>query len=1077
MEHQSVTPTYFRPRYWAAVLLILLLVAPATRAQISVPGTPASFSQSVRPVNDLETVRTSALNLRAIEAEDVADNNNGMPPRFGVPQPVGIDLIRRGTHEVLPDGSHLYRIRIECPGAKSVNLLFDRFWLPEGGEMYVFKPNGEHLLGAFTSINNKGTRLEPQGFGTGLVYGNTTIVEYIQPAEVQENAIITIAYAVNGYRYISDMDILPSRVYGSSGNCQVNVNCSEGNAWQDEKKGVAMILVNGSRICTGSLINNTLGNGDLLFLTADHCIGSLDAQGNSNASNWSFAWNYESPGCANQNPGALNTTAGATLLANNTETDFALFRLTEDPRAAGYDVYFNGWDRTASPGRNGTGIHHPSGDIKKIATHSQTPAPWTWSGTPSGSHWRVLWDQTPNGHSVTEGGSSGSPLFNANSHIIGQLHGGSSINCNNPAADPGIYGRLDLSWNGYQSISQRRLVDHLDPNGGSAPNTVNGAYIPLTGGGGCSSTVTSFPYTENYESGITWTQSSADNFNWTQNSGGTTSSGTGPSGAAQGTQYAYMEVSSPNYPSRTAIITSPCFDLTSVSNPAISFQYHALGATVGTLRLQASTDGSTWTTIWSFTGDQGSAWLTANVSLNAYTNEDELRLRFNGTSGSSYTGDICLDDIRVGASGGGGGQAYASLPYSTGFESGSFDQYWSTQTSASVGRVQVTGVNGPSGNFHVTLDVTTNNNFSQNEARLHLDLAGESNVNLSFDWKEFNDENHTQDGVFFSDNGGGSFTKVADLINGSATYQTINLDVSALAASNGLSLSSNFVIKFQQYDNYTMTTDGHAIDNINVTAGGGGGGCPSINFNSYTINSYGGGQDQGTHAVQSGGTTLFMQNNAWKSISLNYNVTASTVIEFDFRSTSQGEIHGIGFDNDNGISSGFTFRVYGTQAWGIGNYDNYSGTAWQSYTIPVGSFYTGSFNRLTFTCDNDAAPTSGNAYFRNVKIYEGSCESAAENAGQPVAHGPIEALLGDQEEFNFDVYPVPVVNQMITALDADAGTYAAQLTDLSGRVVWQENISTGEQTHDISQLPAGMYLLRVDLNDGRSVTHKVVKGH
>jgi hypothetical protein len=202
-------------------------------------------------------------------------------------------------------------------------------------------------------------------------------------------------------------------------------------------------------------------------------------------------------------------------------------------------------------------------------------------------------------------------------------------------------------------------------------------------------------------------------------------------------------------------------------------------------------------------------------------------------------------------------------------------------------------------------------------------------------------------------------------------------------------------------------------------------------------------------------------------------VTANTVVEFDFRSTSQGEIHGIGFDNDNSISSNFTFRVYGTQNWGIGNYDNYSPSNWTTYTIPVGSFYTGSFDRLTFTCDNDAAPTTGNAYFRNVKVYEGTCMPGA--FFEPA--GPIEAVLGDQEEFSFDVYPMPVIDRMITALDADEGVYGAEMTDLSGRVVWRSEITNRQQAHDISELPAGMYLLKVNLGDGRAVTRKVVKGH
>lgn len=76
--------------------------------------------------------------------------------------------------------------------------------------------------------------------------------------------------------------------YGQSGPCQVNINCPEGQNWQDEKKRIAMILVSGYQICTGSLVNNTEMDFKPYFLTADHCIESLDATGDTDASYYSF---------------------------------------------------------------------------------------------------------------------------------------------------------------------------------------------------------------------------------------------------------------------------------------------------------------------------------------------------------------------------------------------------------------------------------------------------------------------------------------------------------------------------------------------------------------------------------------------------------------------------------------------------------------------------------------------------------------------------------------------------------------------------------------------------------------------
>lgn len=174
-----------------------------------------------------------------------------------------------------------------------------------------------------------------------------------------------------------------------------------------------------------------------------------------------------------------------------------------------------------------------------------------------------------------------------------------------------------------------------------------------TGGGGpvCSATISAFPYLESFENGAgNWTQSAADDFDWANRSGSTPSSGTGPSGAAAGSYYMYMEASSPNYPEKRAILESPCFDLTGKSFAEIRFQYHMLGGAIGALELQASANGSGWTTVWSRSGSQGSDWAGVSVGLSAYAGESALRLRFSGITGLSWQGDMCIDDIVVSAS-------------------------------------------------------------------------------------------------------------------------------------------------------------------------------------------------------------------------------------------------------------------------------------------------------------------------------------------------------------------------------------------------------------------------------------------
>ena len=142
---------------------------------------------------------------------------------------------------------------------------------------------------------------------------------------------------------------------------------------------------------------------------------------------------------------------------------------------------------------------------------------------------------------------------------------------------------------------------------------------------------------------------------------------------------------------------------------------------------------------------------------------------------------------------------------------------------------------------------------------------------------------------------------------------------------------------------------------------------------SYAVASYGGtSQDRsGVAEVQNVGASLYMKGNLWKKVDFPYTVTPNTVLEFDFSSAVQGEIHGIGFDNDLTISSDKTFKIYGTQAWGLSNFATYSGSGITHYSIPVGQFYTGNFNYLFFVNDHDVSNPTGEELFSNINVHEG----------------------------------------------------------------------------------------------------------
>ncbi|MCB9273768.1 MAG: T9SS type A sorting domain-containing protein [Lewinellaceae bacterium] len=239
--------------------------------------------------------------------------------------------------------------------------------------------------------------------------------------------------------------------------------------------------------------------------------------------------------------------------------------------------------------------------------------------------------------------------------------------------------------------------------------------------------------------------------------------------------------------------------------------------------------------------------------------------------------------------------------------------------------------------------------------------------------------------------------------------------------------------------------------------------CLEVDFNDFEILSFGGPQDAGYYQLMNDGEILRIGNNAWKSISLKYEVTPQTVLELEFASSRQGEIHGIGFDDNNSISANRTFRLYGTQDWGIGAFDNYSGGgAWVRYTIPVGEYYTGRFDRLFFAADYDRYPYNSNAFFRNIKIYEGAgCEGT-----DAIFSPPALELTTMNTPSALRLYPNPTSDWLVLDLQSgEEGQASIQLFSVTGQLIDEQRLGVlpGPNQHrlDVSALPAGAYLLRM----------------
>jgi hypothetical protein len=432
------------PRAVRALLVVLCPLlgfsAPAF-GQVSHGGVPPGLDVELAPFlrSDVPFEVMPDVDVEALRAEDAErDLDPSIPWRFGADLSVQLDLSRHGRWEVLPGGDRVWRLGILSPFAISLSFAFERWVMPPGGAFFIRSADGAQVLGAFTEANNSEDAL----FATTLLYTDEVVLEYFEPKGAAGQGEIVLARVTHGYW---DARAGTAAELNQSGACQNNVACALAAGWDDEVRSVAKYVTGGS-LCTGALINNTSHDGTPYFLTADHCYDGAPGW-------WVFWFNYESATCSDPSwsPG-YDSVSGASYRASSSASDFVLLELNAAPPDS-YDVYYAGWSRSSSAASSVVGIHHPAGDIKKISVEASQ----IWA---SGNFWGVgPWDD-----GTTEGGSSGSPLFDQDGRIVGQLYGGSSA-CWGSGSNNGtdIYGRLDVSWSGGSSSS--RLSDWLDPVG------------------------------------------------------------------------------------------------------------------------------------------------------------------------------------------------------------------------------------------------------------------------------------------------------------------------------------------------------------------------------------------------------------------------------------------------------------------------------------------------------------------------------------------------------------------------------------------------------------------------------------
>lgn len=360
------------------------------------------------------------------------------------------------------DGGSVARIEIRSPIAPGLRIGLKFSALDPRAEIrFAGSSQRSRVIAVMTGTEIRRLLDAANMFWTPGTDGETQILEIHLPAGVARSSVQVqapqlshlLANSVDGFKLIEKI--------GESGTCNVDTACriaELGMPFVNAKDAVAhMVFVEAgsSYICTGTLLADTDSTTQIpYFFSANHCIEDQTV-----ASTLNTYWGYEATSCGSAIQAArVLLPGGATFLYSNVDTDALLLRLNNPPPAG---AALAGWDSTMlAASSNILGIHHPSGDLKKISLGQQT--------TRDAYLTEVAWLS-----GTTEGGSSGSALFtlDASSYRLrGGLYGGDA-SCANTGAISNVgnrdyYSRFDMA---FPSISQ-----YLAP-APAAPQRVNGS--------------------------------------------------------------------------------------------------------------------------------------------------------------------------------------------------------------------------------------------------------------------------------------------------------------------------------------------------------------------------------------------------------------------------------------------------------------------------------------------------------------------------------------------------------------------------------------------------------------------------
>lgn len=466
-------------------IIVLVVSALLTTMSCYSQNQPYGFQLSEDAFGEIPKMELATFDHAQLWEEDTRTEEMGGRSNVGRLIPMGTNAENAGEWITFPNGDKVWQLRFRTQDAKGLCVYFNDLYIPEGASLFFYPSNRRYFLGPFVQddVNDFGH------FMAGEITGEEGIIEYYQPAAVVGEPRLGIRAISHMYRYVYNyMEEMDEDSRGGAEFCEVDVNCPEGLGWEAQRDAVVRLLItDGSSqgYCTGSFVNNTAMDCKKYILTALHCgVDVSDAD-------WldcSVRLNYQRAQCTSGSIQTSHNRTGVVHLADSNDdggdsgSDFLLIELQQSIPES-YNPFFAGWDASTNTPSEVVGIHHPSGDRKKISTATNIVS-GTWQAP--GYHWQVKWMETVTSHGVTEPGSSGSPIFNPEKRIVGHLTGGYScctvgdcppVNFTGPD-EPDYYGKLDKDWDDNPNSANQKLKEWLDPDD-TGLTAMDGSYINL----------------------------------------------------------------------------------------------------------------------------------------------------------------------------------------------------------------------------------------------------------------------------------------------------------------------------------------------------------------------------------------------------------------------------------------------------------------------------------------------------------------------------------------------------------------------------------------------------------------------